>query len=344
MFDKIPDEVLACWQKYAGQPSIRVSAGLINDTFIVTTQDGTRAVFQCLHPIFDAKVNLDIAAVTTRLHEKGLASPQLIPADDGSIGVHHEGRVWRALSFIRGHTYHKVRNPAIAYQAGALVARFHQALSDFEYNYQSIRGNVHDTDRHIGRLHDALKKHEAHPLRGEVLQLAEPLFLEAERLPDLHELPQRHAHGDLKISNMLFDDEDQAICLIDLDTLSRMLWPLEMGDALRSWCNPREEDERPAELDLQLLDAALAGYASAAPRLVSREEREALIAGLTQICLELSVRFLVDALNENYFGWNPQHYRTRGAHNLARGRAMWELCQSVKKNQRRAEKIVRDRL
>jgi Ser/Thr protein kinase RdoA (MazF antagonist) len=344
LIDHVPDLVLAQWRTFAGQPSTRVNAGLINDTFYVTARDGTQAVFQRLHSIFDPTVNIDIEAITKKLVEKGLQSPQLIPTDDEALWVMYDDRIWRAITFIRGRTYHKVRVPELAYEAGALVGRFHNALNGFEHTYKFNRGNVHDTGAHIERLRKRFHEHSSHPLRDEVLKSAEPLLLEYEHLPNLCSLSLRHAHGDLKISNILFDGTDHAICLIDLDTLSRMIWPFEMGDALRSWCNPRQEDEGPANLELALLEAALAGYACSAKQLASREEREALITGLAQICLELASRFLGDALYESYFGWDPARYETRGDHNLARGRAMWELYQSVKKNQRHAERIVRNQL
>ena len=54
-------------------------------------------------------------------------------------------------------------------------------------------------------------------------------------------------HGDPKISNLMFArDSDRGLCLIDLDTLGPMPIALELGDALRSWCNPAAEDARAA--------------------------------------------------------------------------------------------------
>ena len=60
---------------------------------------------------------------------------------------------------------------------------------------------------------------------------------------------------------MLFDSRGRGLCLIDLDTLTLMSWPLEMGDALRSWCNPTREDGHAlASFDLELFEAAVQGY------------------------------------------------------------------------------------
>ena len=112
-----------------------------------------------------------------------------------------------------------------------------------------------------------------------------------------------------------------------------------MGDALRSWCNPNKEDEGETALNLDLFDGALAGYASVDIS-VSEQECKALVDGLIQICLELSARFLTDTLNETYFAWDSTRYPSHGAHNLARALAMWKLCNSAKKQRRRAEQIV----
>ncbi len=344
MANHVPESVLAHWSAFRGQPSVRVGSGLINDTYLVEPPGRPKAIVQRLHPVFDASVNLDIAAVTGRLRDRGLETPALIETDNGALSALHEERVWRALSFVPGHTHDKVCDDQIAFQAGVLVGRFHAALTDFDYRYRHVRANIHDTEAHLARLRAALQDQTAHPLHGEVRELARPVLTTAAAHGDLADLPLRHAHGDLKISNILFDDTGHAVCLIDLDTLGRMGWVLEMGDALRSWCNPRREDQQPARLELGLMDAALAGYAGSARDIVRRDERERLVSGVARICLELAARFLTDALVETYFGWDESRYPSRGHHNVARGRAMWALHESVTAQRSQAERIVQQRL
>ena len=78
-----------------------------------------------------------------------------------------------------------------------------------------------------------------------------------------------------------------------------------------------------------LEDLAVEGYAKVAGERVSDDERALLLPGLRTICLELSARFLDDALRESYFGYNAERYPAPGEHHLARGRAMAELAASV---------------
>jgi len=336
-----PPEVLARWGRFADAELRPIEAGLINQTLALTAPSGERAVLQRLHPVFAPAVNLDIAAVTAHLAARGLSTPLLLPTDDDALWVESGDGVWRMLSWIDGRAPAFVADPAMAGEAGRLVGRFHAALADLDHTYRSGRGQVHDTAAHLRRLEAALGAHADHRLYREVGTVAQRLLAQSEGLPDLRDLPLRHAHGDLKISNLMFDGQGHGLCLIDLDTLTRMHWPLEMGDALRSWCNPRKEDQLSANLDLDLLAAAMAGYRATAGDLVNVEEWQVLISGLARICLELSARFLTDALNESYFGWDPGCYRGRGEHNLARGRAMWASYRNVQDKRGEAERRLR---
>jgi Ser/Thr protein kinase RdoA (MazF antagonist) len=309
---------------------VPVRSGLINATFRLESRTGGRAILQRLHPVFAPEVNLDMAAVTGHLSRHGVRAPRLLATDAGALWAEWEDGVWRLQEFVPGTAPERVTSPAMAREAGRLVGRFHAALADFGYVYRSRRPHVHDTPVHLARLERAVAAHGAHRLYRRVAPLAASALQEVGGVADLQGLPLRHAHGDLKISNLLFDEHGQGLCLIDLDTLTRMPWPLEMGDALRSWCNPGREDRRPAQFSLELFEAALLGYRTAAERLVTRAEWEQLLPGVERICLELCSRFLADALEESYFGWDPARYPARGEHNLARAQAMWELYRDVR--------------
>ena len=331
---EVPPAVLGRYASLSGRASRPFGTGLINDTFVVEGRAGD-AVVQRLHPVFSPAVHHDIEAVTRRLTERGLTTPTIIPTDEAALWVEHardDGSpgVWRAMTFVReSHTWDRVPSPSVAREAGALVGRFHASLDGLAWDYKGRKGRAHDTARHLDTLRRALAEHGAHRLHGEVSEVAGELLDAAASLPDFSALPARHTHGDLKISNLLFDTRDKGLCLVDLDTVGRMVFPHEMGDALRSWCNPAGEDATSVSLDVDLFRAAVEGYAGAVGDAITRDERDALVDGVATICVELSARFLADALNEQYFGWNAERYATRGDHNLARAAGQWSLAQSV---------------
>lgn len=342
MTPPVPPDVLAHWRDLAGRPLAPFGNGLINSTFLVEGARG-KAVLQRLHPIFAGAVNEDIEAVTSHLAGKGLVTPRIVRTDDGALWAHDsDGRPWRVLTYIDGTSVDSVDSPERARSAAALLAKFHRAVSDLDWTYRHVRAGVHDTARHLATLEQAVVSHMGHPLHARVAPVAARLLARAQKLPDFDALPSRHVHGDPKISNVLFDDAGRALCLVDLDTVGRMPWPHELGDALRSWCNPAGEDVADNALDVSVFRAAVEGYASEAAGLVTPAEVDRLVDGLSCICLELAARFLADALEESYFGWNAERYTSRGEHNLVRALGQWSLHESVESKRAELETIVRE--
>jgi Ser/Thr protein kinase RdoA (MazF antagonist) len=137
-------------------------------------------------------------------------------------------------------------------------------------------------------------------------------------------------HGDLKISNLLFRrDPVRAAALVDLDTVGMGTMAFELGDAMRSWCNPHGEDAGQVHFELPIFAAAIAGFRSEADRLVTRDEKIAIVTGLETVCIELAARFCVDVFEDRYFGWDPARFPSRRAHNLVRARGQLALGRQV---------------
>ena len=313
-----------------------LAGGLINKTFVVRA-GAPIAVLQQLHPVFGAAVNLDLEAVTTHLAARGLVTPRLVRTRDGAPWIEDAGTIWRALDWIEGLTVHAVPDPSWARAAGELVGRFHRAVSDLEHTYAFARASVHDTAAHLARLRalvDRASDDEAVELGREVLAMVPAL-------PELPALPRRHCHGDLKISNVLFATSPvRGICLVDLDTLGIGTLAFELGDAMRSWCNPRGEDVAGIAFDLAIFEAAITGFRAVADPLVTREERLSIVAGLETVCVELAARFAIDVFHDDYFGWDPARFPTRRAHNLVRARGQLALAGSVREARSDARDIV----
>lgn len=312
-----------------------IPQGLLNATFSVGAPP--RFCLQLLHPQFGTAENRRLAAMAPVLAEAGVAIPGLVETDDGRPDTAHaSGAVWRLTTWLPGAGHDRVPSPAHAASAAAVLARFHDALAVLAFQDWPI-SVFHDTDVRMKALGDALPDDSDGEARrlGEAILARWAAWREAAGVPPTAPRP---GHGDPKISNFLFDGAD-CVGLLDLDTAARFPLEDDLGDALRSWCNPAGEDDPDGPFDDAVFAAAVAGYLGRA-RTVTADERGRIVFGTVRIALELASRFCLDAIRQDYFGWNPAVAPTRRAHNLIRARGQLALAERLIERRAALEKIV----
>jgi aminoglycoside phosphotransferase (APT) family kinase protein len=146
-------------------------------------------------------------------------------------------------------------------------------------------------------------------------------------------LPRRICHGDPKLSNVMFQLEDatSALCWLDLDTVGEGYLAYEVGDALRSWCNPAGEDTTSPTLDVELFRATIAGYVTRGGSSIERAELFSVLEGFHTVSLELASRFARDVIEDRYFGWDEQRFPSRRVHNLLRAKGQLALAAAIER-------------
>ena len=316
--------------------------GLINETFAVGRPP--RAILQRVNPIFGPEVHGDIDAITAHLAGHDVATPRLIRTTDGALCVPTDKGAWRLLTYLPGTTVHRIQSPQQAASAAELVGRFHRATQDFEHTFAFVRPGAHDTVAHMHALRTALDASSGDPMEGPACTIGREILQRWETWSGSLDLPMRISHGDLKISNLRFDEsKTTARGLLDLDTLSHQSIAVEMGDAWRSWCNTAGEDNpEEAHFDLEIFEASASSWLNHGPDL-GDHERANLVAGIERICLELAARFCADALNRSYFKEDRRRFPTAGEHNIHRARGQLAVARSVHHQRLPAERIVQSR-
>lgn len=334
------DDILAEYDLQAASVS-PLGNGLINQTWVIDVPPNGRYVLQRVNDMFSPAVNRDIDALTRHLEAAGTPTCRLVQTRDGALWVTGDAGNWRLLTWVDGVSHDSLKTSAQARSAGRLLARFHRSVDGLEHEFATSRPGIHDTPKHLRFLHDTLTKQTSHPQYSIIAPLGKRILAAAEALPDLPATPDRVVHGDPKINNILFEpDSDEAICLVDLDTVTRMPLPLELGDAMRSWCNPASEDDRYGEFALPLFRDAMDGYAEVARGWIQRDEWSAIVEATHTILVELAARFCADALNECYFGWNPERFGSRTEHNQVRAAGQLTVAESLVAQSQDLEAIV----
>ena len=149
----------------------------------------------------------------------------------------------------------------------------------------------------------------------------------------------RKHNGVIKINNVLFDQKtDEAVCVIDLDTVMPGLSLYDCGDLVRPATNPAAEDERDldkVQMNLGVFESLVEGYLAAAGSVLNECEVAHMAFSGRLISLELGMRFLTDHLNgDHYFRVH------REGQNLDRARTQLRLASQITENQDEMNKFV----
>ncbi len=261
----------------------------------------------------------------------------LYPARGGRnyIDLPEEGGMWRCYNNIEGtHTYDVVENTRQAYQAGYAFGSFQELISDMtpEDLYESIP-DFHNTPK---RYRDLCASAEA-DVTGRAKDCQSELELLAEWAPEFGKLielqaqgvlPTRITHNDTKINNVMLDEEtDDAVCVIDLDTVMPGLALYDFGDMVRTATCVASEDEKDlsrVKMEMPFFESLAEGYLDAAHGFLTQAEIDHLAFAGWLITTEIGMRFLTDYLDgDKYFRVDyPEH-------NLVRARNQLELAQSI---------------
>ncbi len=273
----------------------------------------------------------------------------LYPARGGRnyIDLPEEGGMWRCYNNIEGtHTYDVVENTRQAYQAGFAFGSFQELISDMnpEDLYESIP-DFHNTPKRYRDLcasAEADVNGRAENCRAE-LDLLASWSAEFGKLIELQAqgvLPTRITHNDTKINNVMLDEEtDDAVCVIDLDTVMPGLSLYDFGDMVRTATCVASEDEKDLSLvkmEMPFFESLAEGYLDAAYSFLTPAEIEHLAFAGWLITTEIGMRFLTDYLDgDKYFRVDyPEH-------NLVRARNQLELAQSIQDRLPAMEKYIR---
>ena len=340
--------------------------GNVNDTYLVTCADGQHYVLQRLNTaVFKQpeKVMANIALlgehVATRAWPQGHQPrrwevPTLLGCrDPGADGRHRHwlkrpDGAWRMLSYVGDSiSYDTVQGPAHAAEVGRALGGFHRLIHDLPSAalHDTLEG-FHITPRYL-EAYDRISSQSGVPVCS--TRRACEAFVEARRLrvPVLErarasgKLPLRPIHGDPKVNNILLDRcSGQAIALIDLDTVKPGLVHYDIGDCLRSGCNPagEEADDLDAvSFSMELCRPMLAGYLELARPFLTPAELDHIGDAVWLISFELGLRFFSDYLNGNrYFKCrDPQQ-------NLQRAQVQFRLTESIEAQQQAIARLVQE--
>lgn len=296
----------------------KFGSGLINHTWKITTPDKNYILQRVNHQVFSEPENISsnisqIAAYLQLHHpEYSFAAPVISNTGLQMIYVKDEG-YFRMFPFVPGsHSKNIVETPEQAFEAAAQFARFTKMLSGFNIDKLKITiPQFHDLSLRYQQFLDALQKGN----KERILETAELIQLlknnraiadEYEKIKSNSSFKLRVTHHDTKISNVLFNAEDKGICVIDLDTVMPGYYISDVGDMMRTYLSPVDEEEKDfskIEIREEFYKAIVEGYYSEMKEELSEIEKQYFFYAGKFIIYMQSLRFLTDYLNDDvYYG------------------------------------------
>lgn len=307
----------------ADAPIAAVPDGLLNDTYAV----GQPPMFalQLVAARFNDIHNERMELVARTVAKGGMPAPELMRTASGQLshpGPH--GRRWRLCRWLPGTVHHSIPSTDHANSAAAALARFHDILLGDARTRRLPASSFHDTARYMLVLRRVLAKADR-----EVGGVGRAILNAWDRAQtdSPGPAPWRPGHGDMKISNVLFQG-GRASALIDLDTVAGHCLADDLGDALRSWCNRLDENSAAPDFDSEVFAASVDGYLGAS-RTISLREKQSIVPGTIRIALELASRFCADGVMQSYFAWDQSIAPDARGHNLLRARGQLALANEL---------------
>lgn len=331
--------------------------GLINDTFFVETKGNSpdyilqrknKNIFTDIPAMMD-----NIHKVTTHLKKKIMEKGgdplrealTVTPTIDGKLYYKdNDNEYWAACYFIDDTvTFHTADSPYLAMQGGKGIGKFQLMLADMKEQLADILPGFHNMRFRFDQWDEALSKDAAGRKTGvkeeiEWIESRRKEMLSFWEKVESGEIPTRITHNDTKISNILFDRQDNVLCVIDLDTVLSSTCLNDFGDAIRSYTNHGLEDDEDLDnvyIKMDIFESYTSGYLSEAVHFLTPSEIEYLAFSAKYITFEQVLRFLMDYIN------GDTYYKVKNEkHNLVRTRAQYKLLQSIEDNYENMCKIV----
>lgn len=314
--------------------AIRISTGLINDTYLLESE-GKYILQKINSTVFPEPVKVmdNVSRLFSEISKQLPGYPSLISASSGEdYIVGPDQAYWRLFSYMNNSkVFDCCSDRTIAKQTGKVAGAFQSFLCSLNSDDYHL---VIKDFLNIKPRQDALETAISKDLVSRVKEVASELdFIQQFDFSrfDFTHLPNRLTHNDLKLNNILFDqDSREGLAVIDYDTVMPGLVLYDFGDLIRTAASRLPEDSKEIDsvgIDLGIYQVLTESYLSEVRGELTSPEIETLHLGPLYMTVMLGVRFLTDYLEgDRYFQIDY------AGHNLIRAKNQLALAGAMEKD------------
>lgn len=242
-----------------------------------------------------------------------------------------EGFPWRLYPLIENtYTIDEVSSEQEAYEAAKGFGRLTKKLNGVDVSlFKPTLERFHDLAWRYEQFEEALQYADAKTRQAAANEIVlaksfQYLVKEYNQLITVGGMTLRVTHNDTKVNNILFDSVSQkTACAIDLDTLMPGYFIYDLGDMVRTFVSPVNEEEKDiskVSFRKNIYNALLDGYLSQMRDLLSTSEKKSIPFSGMMMTYIMALRMLADFLRGNTY-----YHITYPDQNLVRARNQLHL-------------------
>jgi len=324
-------------------------SGLINHTLKVSGNGEDYILQQINSNIFKSPErianNLALLQAYFKENYPGYLFVGTLPALSGEYLEKSGNDYYRLFPFIKGsQTINFITDAKEAYEAAKQFGKFSYLLNDFDVSaLEYTLTDFHNLRLRFTQFEEAVKnatKERLHDAATEVREAYKYNYIlqTYNQLVDNKQIPVRVIHHDTKISNVLFDDQQNGLCVIDLDTVMPGYYLSDVGDMMRTYLSPANEEETDLSkihIRENVFNAICQGYLSEMGSVLTEKEKQYFIYSGEMMIYMQAIRFLTDFLN------NDVYYGSKyPGHNLTRAKNQFKLLNEYTKAEAKLKQLI----
>ncbi|MEJ5995408.1 phosphotransferase [Pedobacter sp. Du54] len=302
--------------------------GLINSTWKVSGTEGEFILQKVNTDVFSNPRDISANMVMIKQYLDRVAPKYLfigpIATKDGEPVYEIGNSVYRLFPFVSDSTtINEVEHAEQAYHAAKQFGKFTKLLN----GYDPLRLNISIKDFHnlpfrIAQYQDALLAASAERKKSAQWAIEEidrhmDIAADFDEIIKQNKLNLRVIHHDTKINNVLLNTSNgDGICVIDLDTVMPGYFISDVGDMMRTYLSPTNEEDtviNDIKIRPEIFAAIYKGYMEEMDDVLENSEKELFIYSGKFMIFMQALRFITDFLNGDIY------YRVSGPnHNLNR--------------------------
>jgi Ser/Thr protein kinase RdoA (MazF antagonist) len=295
-----------------------IASGLINRTWKITVNNQQFILQRINDNVFKRPYEVaDNSRMVDRFlshHHPSYLFVSPIKTQTGGEIVHDQQEgYFRLFLFVQGsHTINVVSTPDQAFEAALQFGKFTKFLAGFDASRLHLTiPDFHNLTLRYRQFEDSLKNGSLVRIKQCAALISEikkhSFILDYyEKIKKSHQVKHRVTHHDTKISNVLFDDQCKGLCVIDLDTVMPGYFISDMGDMMRTYLSPANEEEKDfswIEVRDDFFRAIVQGYLRNMRDELTTEEKEFILYAGSFLIYMQALRFLTDYCNnDSYYG------------------------------------------